>query len=936
MSDVEIDIPLEADELRDLPSRLTAVAIALITLFAAGFGFLQAGAVRQSGDAEVQAQRLGVQAFGQLVDAESQAQQELGAFATSVEDSAMHWDLLLRAHMDHAANEAALMADAETWAGLATISAGRTTIPTEPRSTPEGDLAFPQRFLTERSRDGYVLTGRQDALVEYAGAWGARAGAYAAILAVLAVGVYLLGLSLTVNGRRAKRTFIAIGAVMALGGLGWGLNNWLTSPVLAPDAAAEHFADGRVKLLTAATQQDYEAAAAEFSEAISLRPTFALAYQNRATAIFEAGSPQLGGYTSVATVDAARAGRDDLRRARSLGIETRSVIGNLGFYCYLIGLQTDSKADLEEGIRLTREAIELDESDAVTGTDLVFIGNLAVALLATGQDSEAAGQYDAFIAGLSAEDPVTHKRLDVGTATYIAAGAMSDLQVLLSKQPDLASTVDALKARMAGAVAQAPADLTPSGTVQKTGAETVFPGELQFEVKYEGLANTDYLSVYWYRDAPDGSGWHVLPEVSGPLWYLDPEDEPEIRGGQTSTYVYLAPLIEKSSPRRCVEPGDYRGELYLNDQLVDVVEGTADWDRLQPFLFRELGVAMCGPTDWVRLADREVGHSDGFVSPDRSHGAIVMRLPATGQSLADSIAHAVERKGIPRELEKAEAYTDYFLGLRTHLIQEYTYDGGKLRALAGFVPGENVHLVAMIFGPDSWWDEDESVNLVDSLRTYDVAPAGDAPSMDPGPGNPSFGTVSFSSGAGSDGRPIDDLAAAPGTSTQLCAFWTYESMGAAATWAAKWYIGGVEVTDYGTTETKWTGGANGTWYTCIGDGAERLPTGEYEFQLTLQGEIERSNDLFVGGSHPSVDFEIENRSGVDICSVWLSLPSSGRWGTDDLADPGTVADGTSATLTVPSGTYDILVEGCDDKTLVEKYDVRIDSSSAPFVVKAPG
>jgi hypothetical protein len=970
MTDVEIDLPLEADELRDLSSRVTAVAIALITLLAAAVGFLHATAVRQGGAAEVEAQRLGVQAFGVLVEAETQAQLELGAFAASVEDTAMRWSLVQQAHAGNATDRAALLAEAETWAELAAIGAGRTSIADDPRYAPEGDLAFPQRFLTERSRDGFVLSARQDAVVEYGSAWGARAGAYTAILAVLAVSVYLLGMSMTVPGRRARQTFVAVGAVMAVGGAGWALINWLSPPVRAPDAAAEYFADGRVAQLTATTQEEYAAAAAEFTDAIALRPTFGQAYVNRANATIYAGSPQLGAYLSLTSPEAVRAGRDDLRRAMALGIETRRVVGNLGFYSFLIGLEAGSGDELDEGIRLTRQAIRLDETqsptsraapaqktgapsllsdEALTGTDLALIGNLAVALLASRQDTEAAEAYDTFIGGLSAIDPVTKERLLTQTAIYLASGAMTDLELLLIHQPDLLEQVDALKARIAGAVGQAPADSAPTATIHATDAEVVFPAGLQFEVELEDIGDTDYLSVYWYRSAPDGTGWHVLPEVSGPLWYLDTQGELDMRDGEDGRYHYLAPLIETSWPRRCIEGGDYRGELYLNGRRVDVVESTAEWGRLQPYLFRELGVAMCGPSDWVRLSDREVGHSDGFVSPDGSRGALVMRMAATGQSLEDTLSDALERDGVPRELEQTAEVTPDFLDLPSRLRRDYAYDGGLVLAMVGFVPEENVHLVLVVFGPEEWWDEPaacrdeerpagaacEPLNIVDSARSFDFAPSGDDVPVDPGAGDPTFGVVSFGTEVGVDNLPLDEVQLAPSGTTLLCGFWEYGGMSATSTWAAHWYVDGTEVEGATIPEDVWPGGPSGNWYACIGDSVSPLADGAYELALDLDGELLRSNSLFVGGDHPIVTFELINESGVDVCGARLSLATAKNWGPDELADLGTLRDGETRALSVPAGTYDLQATDCDGGTLVEDYGIVIEGVTTAYVVELP-
>lgn len=943
MTEVQIDLPVDPDEIRDRFSRLTALAIALITVIAATVGFLQASAVQQGDDAEVEAQRLGVEAFGVLVQAESDAQLELQAYARGAQDVALRWSYF---HEALASGEGASSIDetAALWAQLAQLAARGTSITDTSPEGPEGDLTFPRRFLTERSEPGFRLSALQDSMVEYAGGWGSKAGTYTAILAMLAVSVYLLGLSLTVPAVIARRSFAFTGGALALAGTIWAVYSYATPPARIPEAAADAFARGRVTLLTATTQEEFRMAEVELTTAIELRPTFAQAYASRASARFSAGSPQRSGYLSLASPEAVRAAVDDLQQAMSLGLETRQVLGNLGFYTYLRGLESGSSQELDDSIALTRRAIDHPTSKDVPDDDTVLLANLGVALLAAGRTEEARAAYDRAIAGLEEEDAAGKKVHTVLTAIYIAAGAISDLELLLTHQPGLEPTVRELKSRLVQAVAQVDVEPSASAQVRLRETEIVFPGEFQFGVDVEGLTDTDYLSAYWYHQAADGSGWHVLPEVSGPLWYLDNDDEVDLRDGERhEDYNHLAPLIEWSWPPRCVDGGDYRGEIYLNGRLVHTVTGNAGWPHLQPWLFRDLGIALCGPDDWKRAPDRQPGYQDGYLSPDGLNGAFVYRTPNLEESLGVVLARQLEDTRLPDGLTKADEDKIYFLGQADRLRQSYTYDGGLLRARIALLPEEDVLLTLVVFGSDAFWDDgpcakedrdsgDECtpLNLLDSARVFDVAQSGTTP---PPVEELSLGVVGFSRSMTEDGEQITPLEVAPAGTTQLCGSWTYEGMTNGITWSGRWYVNGEVATASSVIDGTWDGGADGTWWRCIGDAQAALEEGVYEFEIEVEDAV-RSNALFLGGNHPIVDFALDNQSGTEVCYVWLSPPVAKNWGTQDL-EAATIPTGTTSTLTMPAGTYDLLVEDCSEATVMEAFGVSVEAGAPPLVIVAP-
>jgi hypothetical protein len=154
---------------------------------------------------------------------------------------------------------------------------------------PKQDPAFLLRLLTSAQRESIRLAALQDAANEESGAWQSRVARYTAILTIFAVALYLLGSSLTL--RQIRSAFLVVGVSLLVTGMVWAGATAAHPPRRAPDRAADEYADGYVAWYTGIDSSDYRRAAQHFSRAIELRPTFARAYQRRATAIFMSESP---------------------------------------------------------------------------------------------------------------------------------------------------------------------------------------------------------------------------------------------------------------------------------------------------------------------------------------------------------------------------------------------------------------------------------------------------------------------------------------------------------------------------------------------------------------------------------------------------------------------------------------------------------------------
>lgn len=74
----------------------------------------------------------------------------------------------------------------------------------------------------------------------------------------------------------------------------------------------------------------------------------------------------------------------------------------------------------------------------------------------------------------------------------------------------------------------------------------------------------------------------------------------------------------------------------------------------------------------------------------------------------------------------------------------------------------------------------------------------------------------------------------------------------------------------------------------------------------------------------STTLELVNNSNVTICWVFMSLSTADSWGGDWL-ETDVIEPGWTYTFTLPTGTWDLKADDCDNRTLDEQYAVVIDS-----------
>jgi tetratricopeptide (TPR) repeat protein len=504
--DVELERPDldEVDESAGAFKRAVAIGVVLITFFGSIVAYVQAVESNQEDVAARNAQRDAIFGLGEQVDASAQLATDL-RISTAV-DAQLQRQVLaatrLAAFEEGAAESRAALAGRR----FAEVAAAITPL------TPI-DNGDPATFADERAalfENPDAARLRQSVEAGLANDHGDKADSYVAVLTVLAVALFLLGLSLTVQGR--SRFVLALpGVVIALACVGWAAYIRSGDVTDVSERAIQEVAEGR-RLLNAG---DVEGAIAAFDEAIDDSPQFAAAFALRSSAHFLAGSPQIGqtAFRSITSDEALEDAIADLDTALSLGGDADvNTVAEGGFLAFL-------DEDFGRSIELSEQALELNDRLAPVWF------NLGVAYTAQGDEDEAERAYRQ---GLRVLRDVP----DVGTRSAVLAGARTDLSILrelLSADDldDIADLVESIEVELA--TFELERSTCGDGPCEDTagGAEI---GEVEFsrngafvfaQAPVEGADDGEPIGAVWYfrtdGDLPfeQALGSFAIAEVDG-------------------------------------------------------------------------------------------------------------------------------------------------------------------------------------------------------------------------------------------------------------------------------------------------------------------------------------------------------------------------------------------------------------------------------------
>jgi hypothetical protein len=548
---------------------------------------------------------------------------------------------------------------------------------------------------------------RQDAASESADRWDRTRATYLGALLVVAVGIYLLGFSLTLAGR-ARIVLAGAGLVLGLGGVIWAISALSPRPVRADELLThDRFARGVHELLTANTVASAKQAIEHFDAVLDERPMFARAYDLRADARQRRAILLLGvdvaNPSLFAIGDRLEIVRDQ-RAALAAGLDDPRLLIDLGFHEIVAGFELGDEALVAAGLERSRRVARLLEDRAarssasyLTVNAVVARYNEALALVASGEHEDARGAL--------ASAGVLVRRLEAQSAslaTEVVAAALTDLELLASIRPSERAPIEELKSLVVARGASS--ESAPNAPI--SGERAIVSVEF---VRVEGLRlgesppPDEALAEIWYRKV--AGRWQALPALSS----LRLRRSELRREGDTW-------LHENSFLDECNAPGEYKVELYANGRLAFTLTARHAGSRLQAPTLRRLRFRLCVPDGWVGH-QAVPGAVEGLVDHEREHGAFVFRVPALpGRSLRGQVRHSVERtvatlplSGEPTRVDDVEPeFIEWLLGVEGDPVGSgadgslWSYRGGIVHMQAAAVASGDEIIGVGLFGPQGF------------------------------------------------------------------------------------------------------------------------------------------------------------------------------------------------------------------------------------------
>jgi tetratricopeptide (TPR) repeat protein len=520
---------------------------------------------------------------------------------------------------------------------------------------------------------------RQGIEADLANDHGSKADAYVAVLTILAVALFLLGLSLTVHGR-ARYILAAPGVFIALVCVAWSAFISGRHVTEVSERSIRQAAEGQ----RLQDSRDLDGAIDAYDAAIDDSPDFAAAFARRASARFLQGSPQTGQTTfvSITSEEALEDALADLDEALALGADTDvNTVAQAGFFHFLAG-------DFDRSVQLSSDAIDLNESLAPVWF------NLGVAQIA-GDDEDGARR--SYRQGLRLVDDLP----DAGTRAAIVAGARTDLSILrelldddeLDDVDDLIvdHEVELATFELERATCGSGDDLAPCESVDDVDDIEVGDAELSrsgafvfASIPVEGLAAGDDVGTTWYFRTDDS-----LPFEQAFLGFVAGEV-----GDDGTLLTSTLPTINPA----CPIAGEFLVRLYAGEELLGEAGGSIDatlvGNDFAAFADPIEGFEACVPEGFeVNRAD--INDLDGFTTFGSLDSDVLIGVNVTPGGLGegvdpDLVADQVI-EGIAPDGERSTAQ-----------LSSRTIDGDFVFIDAEIVVDEDAGVAAAIaFGPDS-------------------------------------------------------------------------------------------------------------------------------------------------------------------------------------------------------------------------------------------
>lgn len=586
---LDAEIP-EVEESASLFRRLVALSIAVVTLFGATVVLLEAHAGTNADRASRESQRAAAanahsvasglatfdRAYGKWAEVQLFEQERILAnddfrsFSVAPDEESAA-DAAVRQ------KEVALsVAAGDEWKAAENDTATLSPLLSDQQFTQEVDPAFPDAFDASTTVDANRDDLREKTQAATSSQWSAKAGRFGAVITMLAVVLFLLGLSMATS--RSIRFVLVVPAVLLVV---WCIGSTVETALRKVPTVSSHAIDLVADGKKLQGQRKLDDAIARFSEAIDDSPSFGLAYEARSEAHYLKGAAPVPGQSTfnfAERPEVDRAVDDALDAVRLTDGQNGDTFDQLGSVLFLAERYTDAESANRQGI-------------ALNGRNPIPRLNLAASLVAQGKLDEAKAAYeDAF--------KVIAARPHGNEQVALYASALSDLEDFVALHPAKETAIKPFRERIVAAAMATQTDAKPGPEHDVGDVDIDFTGPGARPVFQANVG--DVVAAVWYVRRSQQRPFEVEPDML-----------------RIATVTDVSELNQfDAAPASCGEAGDYRLDVYVNGHF----SGSTTKERSpSPFggmleTYDGAVGEMCRPIDWKPTVDP--GYEIQLESPD--------------------------------------------------------------------------------------------------------------------------------------------------------------------------------------------------------------------------------------------------------------------------------------------------------------------------------
>ena len=112
-----------------------------------------------------------------------------------------------------------------------------------------------------------------------------------------------------------------------------------------------------------------------------------------------------------------------------------------------------------------------------------------------------------------------------------------------------------------------------------------------------------------------------------------------------------------------------------------------------------------------------------------------------------------------------------------------------------------------------------------------------------------------------------------------------------------------------------------------------MPEGTYDIRvencaeaaMVTAWEVSSDTTVTAGESGADVRLTVINDSSTEVCYIFISASNGDDWGDDWMGDMESLPPGGFRAFYVKAGTYDLQAADCDENSLIEEYEVDLQS-----------